>query len=346
MKATTIGVDLAKSVFQLAISTEAGKISQQRRLSRAQFERFLAQSEPARIVMEACGSAHYWGRQARAHGHEPMLLPPHAVRPYVRGNKTDAADAKALLEAVRNEEIPPVPIKTLDQHALAGLHRLRTAWRDTRTARINGLRGLLREIGLTFPAGAREVAAHVDAFLCDADSAVPEAIRPLLFEATQEIRELERRIAQAEAQLEAISRQDALATRLRSIPGVGLLTATAFAGFVGDLSRFRSGRQLASYLGLTPRESSSGLRRRLGSISKRGDAYLRTLLVHGARSVLLHSKRMAKLDRLRAWALDRERAKGHNKAAIALANKLARVIWAVGSRELTYTSTPAPSLEG
>lgn len=337
MHSTTIAVDLAKSVFEVAIGTQPGSVSARHRLSRPQFERFLAQQEPARVVMEACGSAHHWGRRAESHGHTAVLLPAHAVRPYVRGNKTDAADAKALLEAVRNDEICPVPVKSLDQHTLASLHRLRSAWQATRTARLNALRGLLRELGLFIPVGATRVVPQVDAYLCDADSGIPDAMRPVLYEAAREVGELENRVKLVERELETLAKADTLTTRLRTIPGVGLLTATAFVGFVGDLSRFRSGRQLASYLGLTPRESSSGFRRRLGRISKRGDAYIRMLLVHGARSTLMHSKRMEHPDRLRAWALEREAARGHNKAAVALANKMARVIWAVGHRGKPYT---------
>jgi transposase len=338
MESTTIAVDLAKSVFEVAVSHETGRVASRQRLSRSQFQRFLATQKPATVVMEACGTGHFWARQAQSHGHRVMLLPPHAVRPYVLGNKTDAADAKGLLEALRNESICTVPVKSVEQHVLASLHRLRSAWMATRTARMNGLRGLLRELGIVIPIGARQVVPHVEAALCDADSGVPEGLRPMLFEATREIRELEARIRTVERQLEQLVKASDLMVRLCTIPGVGLLTATAFVAFVGDVARFRSGRRLASYLGLTPRESSSGGRRHLGRIGKRGDPYLRMLLIHGARSVLMHAKRREQPDRLRAWALDRERARGHNKAAVALANKLARIVWAVWSRQQDYTA--------
>jgi transposase len=200
-----------------------------------------------------------------------VLLPPHAVRPYVPRNKTDGADAKGLLEALRNDDVRAVPVKSLDQHLLAGLHRLRSAWMATRTARLNTLRGLLRELGFTIPVGARQVVPHVVALASDADSGLPDALRAVLSETTREIRELEARVYEVERSLENMARESELLARLRTIPGVGLLTATALVAFVGDVQRFPSGRHFASYLGLTPKESSSGLRRHLGAISKRGD---------------------------------------------------------------------------
>jgi transposase len=346
MKDTMIAVDLAKSVFEAAVSRRPGKVEERRRLSRGQFSRFLAERAPATVVMEACGTAHYWGREAEARGHRVVLLPPHAVRPYVLRNKTDGADAQALLEAVRNEAIRPVPVKSVDQHGLGALHRLRSTWMATRTARLNALRGLLRELGFAIPVGARQVVPLVWAFVSDVDSGIPDPLRPVLAEAAREIGELETRIRQVERSLEAIACASDVVVRLRTIPGVGLLTATALVAFVGDVQRFPSGRHFASYLGLTPRESSSGLRRRLGAISKRGDPYLRMLLIHGARSVLLHAKKATdERDRLRTWALDRERARGHNKAAVALANKLARVVWAVWRRERAFGVSTAKGIE-
>jgi transposase len=346
MQDTTIAVDVAKSVFEVAVSQRPGKVSQRQRLSRGQFSRFLQQSEPVTFVMEACGTAHFWGREAQARGHRVVLLPPHAVRPYVLRNKTDGADAKALLEAVRNEAIRPVPVKSVDQHVLGGLHRLRSAWMATRTARLNTLRGLLRELGFAIPVGARQVVPHVYALVSDAESGLPEPLRSVFLEAAREIGELETRIQDVERQLETLASSSEVVVRLRTIPGVGLLTATALAAFVGDVGRFPSGRHFASYLGLTPRESSSGLQRHLGRISKRGDPYLRMLLIHGARSVLLHAKKAsAARDRLRTWALERERARGHNKAAVALANRLARIVWAVWRNERAYCTTPEESTD-
>jgi transposase len=268
-----------------------------------------------------------------------VLLPAHLVRPYVRGNKTDRTDVKGILEAYRNEDIRPVPIKTPAHQALVALHRLRSAWVADRTARLNTLRGLLRELGIFIPVGSRKVIPEVWAQLEDADSAVPDSVRPLLAEACEEVREMEHRIGLVERQLEALAEQTPVVTRLRTIPGVGLLTATALFGLVVDIHRFPSARHLASYLGLTPRERSSGNTRRLGAISKRGDVYLRTLLVHGARSVLARARQKtdaSRLDRLREWAARIEKSRGHNKAAVALANKMARMVWAVWRNDVDY----------
>ena len=329
MERTTVAIDLAKSVFQIAVSRRPGKTAETHRLRRSQLPVFFAQYPSSLIVMEACGTSSYWGRKFMAMGHQVVLLPPSQVHPYVRRNKTDHADAKALLEALRNEAIRPVPIKSIEQQTLAALHRFRGGWITERTARINGLRGVLRELGIVIPLGAGRVVPAVRMVVEDADTEVPEGLRATLWEVCEEIHELERRIKHVERQLEALARQLPDYQRLRTIPGVGLLTATALLAFVGDVRRFRTGRHFASYLGLTPREHSSGLKRRLGRISKRGDRYLRTLLVHGARSVLLASRRRQAPERLRSWAMALEKSKGYTKAAVALANKMARIIWAV-----------------
>jgi transposase len=343
MNSTTIAVDVAKAVFEVAVSESAGQVRERHRFSRERFRRYLGEHPPAAILMEACGSAHYWGRQAEVHGHRVVLLPPHAVRPYVVRNKTDRTDAKGLLEAVRNDETRPVPVKSETQQAVAALHRLRSTWVATRTARLNTVRGLLREFGIVIPVGARHVVPALGALLEDVDAGVPALLRPILADAGREIREIEGRIRGVELQLAAVAHQLPPVERLRSIPGIGLLTATGLVAAVGDIQRFPSGRHFASYLGLTPREHSTGQRRRLGAISKRGDAYLRMLLIHGARAVLCHAKGKTAPapDRLRAWALQLERARGHNKAAVALAGKLARIAWAVWKSGHTYTSVAA-----
>ena len=341
MNSTTIAVDVAKAVFEVAVSEHAGQVRERLRFSRERFRRYLGEQPPATILMEACGSAHYWGREAQTRGHRVVLLPPHAVRPYVVRNKTDRTDAKALLEATRNDEVRPVPVKSETQQALAALHRLRSTWLATRTARINTVRGLLREFGVVIPIGARHVVPALG-LLEDADGGVPSLLRPALAEAAREIRELEGRIRTVEHQLDAVAEQTPVVSRLCSIPGVGLLTATALVAAVGDVQRFPSGRHFASYLGLTPRERSTGQHRQLGAISKRGDAYLRMLLIHGARAVLCHAKTKTAPapDRLRAWALHLERFRGHNKAAVALANKLARIAWAVWKYDTDFTAAP------
>ena len=340
MQDTTIAVDVAKSVFEVAVSRRPGRVAERHRLTRQRFARFLAEQAPSTVVMEACGMAHFWGREAQARGHQVRLLPPRDVRPYVRGNKTDRSDATGLLEANRNEAIRPVPVKSVEQHALVALHRMRASWVSARTARLNTLRGLLRELGVMIPMGARQVGPRVRELVSDAESEIPDSLRPVLAEAAREVAELEQRIQQVEVQLEGLAQPSPLVRRLRTVPGVGLLTATALVASIGDFARFASARHFASSLGLTPRESSSGNVRRLGRITKRGDPYLRTLLLHGARSVLHHAKRSPTPDRLRAWALEREQARGHNKAAVAVANKLARIVWATAVRDADYCGQP------
>lgn len=341
MKSTTIAVDVAKEVLEVAVSVQPGQVSKQRRLSRAAFMKFCADQPPATVLLEACGSAHYWGRRLHSLGHRVVLLPPHATRPYVFRNKTDRTDTRGLLEAFRNEDIRPVPVKSVSQQTLTALHRLRSTWLATRTARLNTVRGLLREFGCTIPVGAHHVLARTSLLLADADSGVPDALRPALAAACTEIREMEDRIRVVELQLQALADQIPAVARLRSIPGVGLITATALVAFVGDVQRFHSGRHFASYLGLTPRERSSGLVRRLGSISKRGDVYLRMLLIHGARAVLWAAAKRRNPDRLRAWALRLQRLRGHNKAAVALANKLARIVWSVWKHDADFREIAA-----
>jgi len=333
---TTIAVDLAKNVFQVAVSHRPGRVDKQVRLSRARFLPFFDQHPNATVLLEACGSSHHWGRELVKRGHRVRLLPPHDVHRYVRRNKTDSADAQALLEASRNHDIRPVPVKSVDQQAIASLHRLRSAFLATRTARINTVRGLLREFGIVFPLGTGRVVARVRLLIDDARAPLPEVIREPIRIACDELDDIHRRVRTLESQLKQVAHQMPQARQLLAVPGIGVLTATALVAFVGDMRRFRSGRRFASYLGLTPREHSSGNRRRLGAISKKGDTYLRMLLIHGARSVLWAAKAKDEPDRLRAWALAIERHRGHNIAAVALANKIARIAWVVTAKEKPY----------
>lgn len=340
MENTTIAIDVAKNVFEIAVSHRPGKVSEAHRLSRTKLLPFFAQRPSCRVVLEACTSSHHWARKLKELGHQPILLPPSYVRPYVRRDKTDAADARAILEACRDESIQPVPVKTVAQQTLTSLHRLRSQWLSDRTARLNTVRGLLRELGFFIPVGARQVVPAVWELVEDAESGLPEALRPPLMEACLEIRELEERSRACEKQLKALAKQMPEVQRLETIPGIGLLTATALVAFVGDVRRFKTARHFSSYLGLTPRERSSGQVRRLGRISKRGNPYLRTLLTHGARAFLWAARRPQQPDRLQAWALEKQQARGHNKAAIAVANKLARIAWAVWGGESIYRSVP------
>jgi transposase len=339
VKDTTIAVDLAKSVFEVAVSQRAGKVASRHRLTRKQFRKFFANRREATVLLEACGSSHYWGREIRRQGHDVVLLPPQYVRPYVRRDKTDRADAKGLLEAYRNEEIRPVPVKSMDQQALMMLHRTRSAWVGARTARINMVRGFLRELGVVIPLGACRVVPALHSLLDESETVVPARVRPMLISLAEEITELAERVRSVEKTLKGLNEQIPLVAQLQTIPGIGLLTATALVAMVGDIGRFRSGRHFASYLGLTPREYSSGGTRRLGKISKRGDAYLRTLLIHGARAVLRWGRQKTKADRLERWGLKVEERRGHHRAVVAVANKMARIVWALWSRDQEYRPT-------
>ena len=344
MDATTVAVDLAKTVFELAIANGQWRIVSRQRLNRAQFTRFLAGSPATHVVMEACGMAHYWGRVAQQHGHRVTLVPPAYVRPYVRRNKTDRADAEAILEAVRSGEMPSVPVKRIEQQALVALHRVREQWMTTRTARINTLRGILREHGILLPAGARAALQAVPTILDETNTLLPRHLRQILTSVHDEVRAIEARIAALERELRALADADPVVMRLRTIPGVGLLTATALVGTVGHIHAFRRARQFASWLGLTPREHSSGLRRHLGGISKRGDVYLRCLLTHGARAVLVAARRQraeAHPTRLHQWAVAIQQRRGHNKATIAVANKLGRIVWAVWHKDVPFADAVA-----
>jgi transposase len=334
MNTTQASVDLAKSVFQIAISTTPGRIDAEHRLTRRRFERFFAEQAPMEVLMEACGMSHHWGRELEALGHSVRLLPPSDVARYRDGNKTDRADALALLEASRNERIDDVPVKTVEQQALASLHRLRYATVGTRTARINLARGILREFGYTLPQGAARFVAGARNVLDEAD--LPLELADELRRVLDEIEALKQTIRELTTRIEGLGTALPAVALLRTVPGIGVLTATALVALVGEPTRFPSGRHFASYLGLTPRESSSGLRRRLGRISKRGNTYLRMLLIHGARAALLAAHRTDRPDTLQQWALGVEARTGHNKAAVALANRLARIAWRVWRDERPY----------
>jgi transposase len=338
MNTTHIAVDLAKSVFQIAVSHSPGRVAEDHRLSRARFRSFFLHRPPCHVLMEACGSAHHWGRELRALGHQVSLLPASHVARYRIGNKTDRADTRAILEAARNEKITPVPVKSLDQQAITALHRLRSGYLATRTARINAVRGLLVEFGIPIPKGARSFLTHAHQAL-DHDL-IPDFLRHALLQALEEIRELEAKATGLKDQLQRLGDHVPTVQYLLTVPGIGILSATALFSTVGDIHRFRSGRSLANYLGLTPREASSGLRRRMGRISKRGDTYTRMLLVHGARSALLAAHRASEPDQLQAWAIRTAKARGHNIATVALANRIARIAWRVWRDQRPFQRIP------
>lgn len=343
MNATTVAVDLAKNVFELAVADAHWKVVERARLTRGQFERWFANREVSLVVMEACATAHHWARTFRARGIEVRLLPAKYIRAYVKRNKTDAADALALLEALRASDIKPVPVKSIEQQALQALHRLRSGWMATRTRRINALRGFCREFGMEVSVGAARGLAQIARLLADEHSAIPSMLRTPMRLALEEIRLMEARIDALERELAQLARDSQACKVLTSVPGIGLLTSTAMVAAVADPRAFDSGRHYSSFFGLTPREHSSGDTRYLGRISKRGNRYVRMLLTHGARSVLRAAtvaKRSGReLDRLRTWALEVQARTNHNKATCALANKLARIAWAVWVKHERYQAS-------
>ena len=348
MHTTTVAVDLAKSVFQLAVADAHWRVTETHRLTRTQFERWFANREVSLVIMEACGSAHHWARWLNGQGIEVKLLPAAYVRAYVRRNKTDAADAAALLEAARCADLHPVRIKSVEQQALQALHRTRSLWQADRTRRINTLRGYCREFGITIAQGSRLGLEQIARVLAEPRSAIPELLRPTMVLLLEEVRLLEARIAGLERELAALMRHSPACTTLLSVPGIGLLTSTAMvAATSGDVTHFEDARHFASWFGLTPKEHSSGQHRKLGRISKQGDRYLRMLLTHGARSVLRAAAAARNAGKpitgLRAWALAVQDRSNHNKACCALANKLARIAYACLRDHAAYDDAKANS---
>lgn len=340
-----IAVDLAKDVFQVALAKQHGKAFSHRRLTRKQFETFLAKAERAIVLFEACGSAHFWCRQAETFGHEAVMLPAQFVRKYRLRNKTDLTDAEALLDAYRSGRVQPVPIRSIDQQQIQQLHRVREQWKSTRVARINGLRGCLRELGHAIPVGPAAAKRQAVSILDHDD--FPASLRVVLSELLQEITDLEEKIKLAERQIAGLTRDNEDVALVSQIPGIGLLTSTALVACAGSPDHFKSGRHFASWLGITPLESSSGNRRWLGRITKRGDKYLRMLIIHGARSALVRAKSLAKagkpLNPIQRWALRLEQRVGFNKATVALANKMARICWTVWKHRTPFNPGPAMS---
>lgn len=341
-----IAVDLAKNVFQIAESSSVGKVISRKRLNRAEFHRYVThEREHAIFIMEACGTAHYWGRVAQAAGHRVVLLHPHYVKPYRRRNKTDRNDCDAILNAARSVEIKPVPVKSSLQQQIQQLHRMRETWKHNRTQRVNLLRAVLREHGF-------DNAASKERFLRQCaelvDSPELAALAPQLHILLAEIQHLSEWMASCEVQLQQLLQHDDVVQRIDAISGIGALTASALVAAIGTPERFRNGRMVSAWLGMTPREFSSGDRRSLGSISRSGNTYVRTLLIHCARSGLLAAKRCAartpaKLTRLQQWAVQLSERIGYNKATVALANKLVRISWAIWKNERQFDGNYVPT---
>lgn len=327
MKLTAIGIDIAKNVFQVHGVDEHGKILLRKQVKREQFLTFLANLKPCLIGLEACGGAHHWARRLSALGHTVRLIAPQFVTPYVKGNKHDAADAAAICEALTRPSMRFVPVKTPEAQALLALHRARSGFVKARTAQANQIRGLLGEFGIVAPKGLAKLRVKIPEVLEDAGNDLPAPMRALLARLRDHLEALETQAHELEAQIQAWHRQNEASRRLAGIPGIGPLTASALTASVGDVRCFKNGRQLAAWLGLVPRQHSTGGKTVLLGISKRGDAYLRTLMIHGARAVL---KAATNKDDPRSFWLTELAARRHkNIAAVALANKNARIAWAL-----------------
>jgi transposase len=336
MKTTQIGFDLAKTVFQVHGVDARGKVGVRKQLKRAQVIPFFTQLPPCLIGMEACGGAHFWARKLVALGHTVKLIAPQFVKPYVKSNKHDAADAEAICEAVGRPNMRFVPIKNASQQALLGLHRARQGFVIGRTAQVNQIRGLLAEFGLVMPVGIRSIERKLPEILEDAENGLSGASRALFARLLVHFRALNRHVEELEREINAWHREDTESQRLQAIPGIGPLTASALVASIGDARAFRNGRQLAAWIGLVPRQDSTGGKTKLLGISKRGDVYLRTLLIHGARAVLRHLKRHA--DQAEGWLARLASRRNANIAAVALANKNARIVWALLAHGRQYQS--------
>jgi transposase len=342
MKATTIGIDLAKNVIQVHGVDERGNAVVRKQLKRDQVLPFFANLVRCRIGMEACGSAHHWARKLEKLGHAVKLMAPQFVKPYVKTNKNDAADAEAICEAVSRPNMRFVPIKNGEQQAVLALHRARQGFVRARTAQANQIRGLLSEYGIVIPQGLSHIGKRLPEVLEDGENDLPGVFRQLLQRLGDHLRELHRQVGELELQIQLWHRQHDASCRLAQIPGIGPLTASALVASVGDAKSFANGRQLAAWLGLVPRQHSSGGKSVLLGISKRGDSYLRMLLVHGARAVIrVAEKKPGYADSWLARLIGRRHP---NIAAVALANKNARIVWALLKHDRDYRIAYQPAM--
>jgi transposase len=335
MQVTTYGVDLAKQVFQVHwVDMDSGEVKR-KVLARGQMQAFFARQAAGVVAMEACGSAHHWGRALQALGHQVRLISGQFVRPFVKTNKTDAADAQGIWEAAQRPEMRFVALKSEQQQALMGLHRIRAQLVKQRTMQANQVRGLLYEFGVVVPKSWSALLTQAGPILVDRSrTEIPELIRGELQQQLQGLRELTGRIEQLQRSMGAYRSQDERCRRIEAIPGVGPLSSTAIVASVGDARTCRSGREFAAFLGLVPRQSGTGGRVKLLGISKRGDPYLRTLLIHGARSVVNHSSRPGRA--MPCWLRELLSRRPKNVAVVALANKIARTIWALLAHERKF----------
>ena len=345
MKTTTIGIDLAKIVFQIHGVDERGKVSVRKQLKRAEMSSYFANLEPCLIGMEACGSAHYWARKLEGYGHTVKLMAPQFVKPYVKTNKNDMADAEAICEAVARPNMRFVAIKTVEQQAILSVHRARQGFVKARTAQGNQIRGLLAEFGIVIPQGIRSITKQMPEILEDGENGLPGAMRNLLERLTENLKEMDRQVKELEEKIQLWHRENAASRKLAEIPGLGPITASAIVATVGDAREFKNGRQLAAWMGLVPKQHSSGGKQTLLGISKRGDTYLRTLMIHGARAVIRFAENKAEPN---VWLGKLMARRNKNIAAVALANKNARIVWALLANDRMFRPdyTPAAVVAG
>lgn len=338
MQVTTIGLDIAKNVFQVHGIDGEGRVVLRRKVRRDQLLTLLGGLEPCLIGMEACATAHHWARELEALGHQVKLMPPAYVKAYVKRNKNDAADAEAICEAVTRPTMRFVAVKSANAQSVLMLHRARHLLVRQRTAQVSALRAHLAEYGIVAPKGRAHVRELV-AVLDKGESLLPELARQTLLLIAGMIDGLSTQIRKIEIELMAWHRVDPICRRLETIPGIGFITATALVATVGDAKTFRSGRQFAAWLGLVPKQHSSGGKERMGGISKMGDRYLRHLLVVGATAVVRYTRRKATA--VSIWANQLLERKPTRLVTVAVANKMARIAWAVMVREETYRAAPA-----
>jgi transposase len=331
MQVSTIGLDIAKNVFHLVGQNRAGREVLKKRLKRAQVLAYFAQLEACVVGIEACGGAHHWARELGKLGHEAKLIPAQVVKGYVPGVKNDYNDAAGICEAATRPRVRTVAVKTLEQHDIQTLHRMRAAALKQRTGTGNRIRGLLAEYGVVFGRGLATLRKALPEVLEDADNALSALARELLAGQLEKLRALDEEVHGYDRRLAQVQRQHPAAKRLGEVRGIGPVTATALVGALGDGRQFRNGRAMSAALGLVPGQHTSGDKPMLLGITKRGDPYLRTLLVHGARALLSHAA--GHDDRLSRWALELAARRGKHKATVALANKLARIAWVVLARE-------------
>lgn len=332
MKLTTIGMDLAKSVFQVHGSDSKGKAVLKKQFKRAQVLPFFANLEPCKIGMEACGSAHYWARKLQELGHTVQLIAPQYVKPFVKRNKNDAADAEAICEAVMRPNMPAVPIKNASQQAILSVHRARQGFVKARTAQGNQIRGLLAEFGIVIPQGITHIAKRVPEIIEDGANDLPGSFRQLIQRLVDHMKVLDKQVGELEEEIKQWHKENEQSQRIAKIRGIGPMTASAMVATVGDARNFKTGRQLAAWLGIVPRQHSTGGKARLLGISKRGDVYLRTLLIHGARAAIRVTEGRPHSD----WLGKLLARRNKNVAAVALANKNARTIWALLAHDRKY----------